>query len=296
MTSDAGVFDNSDRSNLKIVSYNMHGFHQGYSVIEDLITQCEPDLFLLQEHWLTPANLSKFENSFSNYLSFGSSAMSRRIESGMLYGRPFGGVMILIKKDWRKHIVTIHCEERFAIVRVFNYLFVTVYLPCSGTVDRLSTCDEVLASIWSWRERYRDCECVIAGDFNANIDSKDLIASRLTKFVTDCGLVRCDNLFPSQKVNTYVNTSLNSQIDYSLVSAAADVINFSVLDPDINFSDHLPLMIELACGCDMSAFKTNSGELPQCKQLRWDRAVFQLSMPLLVHSFLAFYISWTIYY
>ena len=42
-------------------SFNMHGFHQGCPVIDDMITQYNPDVFLLQEHWLTPANLYKFD-------------------------------------------------------------------------------------------------------------------------------------------------------------------------------------------------------------------------------------------
>ena len=43
---------------LEIVSYNMHGFNQGYTAVQDLITSINPDVFLLQEHWLTPFNLS----------------------------------------------------------------------------------------------------------------------------------------------------------------------------------------------------------------------------------------------
>jgi len=192
----------------------------------------------------------------------------------MLRGRPFGGVVILTKNNLRKHTVMVHCEERFAVVKVFNYLFINVYLPCSGTVDRLSICDNVLASIWSWRERYTDCECLVAGDFNVNLDSNDSIVSRLVKFVKDCRLVRCDDLFPSQKVNTYVNISLNhySQIDYILVSAATDVINFTVSDPDINFSDHLPLIVEIYYDSAIGPSANRSDSAYLCKQLRWDRA------------------------
>jgi len=32
----------------------MHGFNQGYSVIENLIENDLPDVFLVQEHWLAP--------------------------------------------------------------------------------------------------------------------------------------------------------------------------------------------------------------------------------------------------
>jgi len=42
---------------------------------------------------------------------------------------------------------------------------------------------------------------------------------------------------------TYVNLSLNqySYIDYVLVSCNKSVIDFAVLEPDVNYSDYLPL-------------------------------------------------------
>ena len=51
---------------------------QEYSTLQGLTSDCNdrPDIFLLQEHWLTPANLFKFDKYFSDYLSFGSSAMA----------------------------------------------------------------------------------------------------------------------------------------------------------------------------------------------------------------------------
>ena len=48
--------------NLKIVSYNMHGFMPGFSVLEDFVNSEEsPDVFSPTVHWLTPDNLSKFD-------------------------------------------------------------------------------------------------------------------------------------------------------------------------------------------------------------------------------------------
>ena len=76
----------------------MHGFSQGLSSVRDLAISTAPDVFLLQEHWLTPSNLHKF-SIFKDYFSFGCSAMSSTVESGIMRGRPFGGVMILIKKS-----------------------------------------------------------------------------------------------------------------------------------------------------------------------------------------------------
>ena len=47
-----------------IICYNMRGFHQGPVVVDDLIVSHNPDVFVLQEHWLTPANLHLFDSHF----------------------------------------------------------------------------------------------------------------------------------------------------------------------------------------------------------------------------------------
>ena len=56
----------------------MHGFNQGCASINDLIDTYSPDVIWLQEHWLTPANLTKFQLA-SDYFMFGSSAMSKTV-------------------------------------------------------------------------------------------------------------------------------------------------------------------------------------------------------------------------
>jgi len=86
----------SDSSQLYIVSYNMHGFYQGMETVKDLICGplC-PDIILLQEHWLTPANLCLFGETFTTHYAYGCSAMADRVTQGPLIGRPYGGVSIL---------------------------------------------------------------------------------------------------------------------------------------------------------------------------------------------------------
>jgi len=81
----------------------------------------------------------------------------------------------------------------------------------------------------------------------------------------DCLLVRCDDLFPSQKVNTYVNLLLSqeSRIDYILVSDASYVSQFAVLDPDINFSDHLPLFTKQS-KAKQKKFRRRRRPMPLC--------------------------------
>ena len=269
---------NTTVASLKCVSYNMHGFMQGFSVLEDFMkSDNKPDVFLLQEHWLTPANLDKFDKYFPDYFSFGCSAMATSVETGMLRGRPFGGVMTLINKKLRKLVDTIHCEDRFTAVRVANYLVINVYFPCAGTANRLFICEELLANISALYNRYSKYQCIIAGDFNTNLDTSDPVAVLINNFSTEYSLTRCDDIFPSRKSVTYVNESLGHEscIDYVLVSDIHKAIDFSVLVPDINFSDHLPLTVAVQCDFCVNdsahVCQRRRGTKPVQLQLRWDK-------------------------
>ena len=74
-----------------MVSYNMHGFNSGSPAIAELLLQSHPpDVLLLQEHWLTPANLDSFEAQYPQYICFVSSAMNENaVQQGPLRGRPY---------------------------------------------------------------------------------------------------------------------------------------------------------------------------------------------------------------
>ena len=90
---------------------------------------------------------------------------------------------------------------------------------------------------------FTDCEIILGGDFNSNLDKvNDDIAKMIGGFLNNYNLIRCDDLFPSQKVITYCNLSLSheSQIDYIATSSPHIVTSYKVLDPDINFSDRFP--------------------------------------------------------
>ena len=61
------------------------------------------------------------------------------------------------------------------LVTVADKLLVNAYLPCQRTPDRLLMCEDLLAPISSWCERYNGSELVVAGDFNCNLDNGDPI-------------------------------------------------------------------------------------------------------------------------
>jgi len=261
----------TDLSELRIVSFNMHGFSQGSVTIADLINDLTPDILLLQEHWLTPANLSKFDQ-FTSFFTFGCSAMSDAVERGMLKGRPFGGVIMMINKNLRKIAETIHCSERYCIAKIANYVVVNVYLPCVGTDNRMLIIEDLLADISDRISRFQSCELLFCGDFNVDLDANDNVSHCVNNFIMQHALHRCDQLSLKAKTATYVNTALNhySTIDYMLLSSPNNLIDFEVVDPDINFSDHLPILATVTCQAEVKA--SNKSQASKITQLRWDHA------------------------
>ena len=261
-------------SHLKIVSFNVHGYNQGKAAIDETISSLQPDILLLQEHWLTPANLYKLD-SFDQFFSFGRSAMESQVESGMLRGRPFGGIAILINNRLRSVTQTIYCSERFALIKIDKLIIVSLYLPCAGTSNRMYICEDVLSDLESWLEEFLDCDFIVAGDFNVNLCETGVISKLINDFRDKYSLTRCDSWLSTPRP-TYVNEALNQQntIDYILTSNPQNLIHFQVLDPNVNFSDHLPIMCTVKVAVDCSTNKRSSA----CKdnftvaQLRWDHA------------------------
>jgi hypothetical protein len=253
----------------------MHGFNQGFSAMIDLIDSVSPDIFLVQEHWLTPDNLGKFNDYLPDYYGFGISAMVARVEAGPLFGRPFGGALILIKNSLLSICECILASERFVIVKVGNIIVINVYLPCTGTIDRELICDDILAEISSWKSKYSSCGCLIGGDFNVDLDSHCSVATNINKFIVDNNFSRCDLLYPSALKYTYINEALNhsSKIDFILVDDV-NVKSFDILEPNVNLSDHLPLLA--VCGLNVkvvdSVASKSKCEKETVAQLRWDHA------------------------
>jgi len=279
-----GTITVADESvSLSAVSYNMHGFNQGSHTVRDLVLGIKPDIFLLQEHWLTPANLSKFEYSFPQYMCFGSSAMTTDVETGVLRGRPFGGVMTLVSRRLQTCSKIVCAEDRYVIVIVGNMLVINVYMPCVGTINRSFIYEEIINNLELWMHKYPNHTVVIGGDINSDLDNVNSISEIVNRFIVDNCLQRCDTLWGANtKRRTYYNESLNceSTIDYFLVSNNLTPAYYDVMDIDSNLSDHLPIIIECKCKPLLSDHRvldlTDNDNLNQTTdtviQLRWDHA------------------------
>ena len=94
------------REQLRLVTFNLHGFNQGIHYLHELCLS--NDIVLIQEHWLTPFDLNRLHESLPNMLVFTSSAMNDVVTAGVLKGRPFGSVAILVGSKFERHVKLIY--------------------------------------------------------------------------------------------------------------------------------------------------------------------------------------------
>ena len=82
------------RSNeLVCMSYNMHDFNQGADLVNHWCNMKSFDVLLIQEHWLSPAMLNRFNDIIgSDYFCFAFSSMAVTCSADVLRGRPYGGL------------------------------------------------------------------------------------------------------------------------------------------------------------------------------------------------------------
>lgn len=77
-------------------SFNLHGFDNSKAYLNVLLKT--HDVTFVQEHWLTNDNLLKLYNLNYEFVAYGKSAMDEKCSSGILKGRPFGGVAVMWNK------------------------------------------------------------------------------------------------------------------------------------------------------------------------------------------------------
>jgi len=83
---------------LSVLSFNCHGFNIGtQTYLQSLRTKF--DVILLQETWLSNENFVQLNNISPDYTVVHSSAMEDKLQSGYMYGRPFGGTAVLYKSS-----------------------------------------------------------------------------------------------------------------------------------------------------------------------------------------------------
>jgi exonuclease III len=244
---------------IKLCSYNMHGFSNGLNMVKTL---CQSyDIVLLQEHWLITNNLHKFNDIDSDFQHYSISSMDSIIASGILVGRPHGGVSVLYRKSLSNRIEILShddVEGRYLSLKLkcnpgSDIIITCVYFPCVTVPrDYLIASSSILAHIDDTVQSYSNARHIVAGDFNFDCKDGNTGFDMFKDIVADNNLSCCDGLFEKSNIDyTYYHETLSqySWIDHFFVSSNLRdcLFNFKIIDNGANMSDHLPI------GCEVDA-------------------------------------------
>ena len=249
-------------STLQVVTYNLHGFNQGQVLLNKLCDNF--DIIAVQEHWLTDHDLNKFLHFRADFQGLAWSAMGERLSSGVLVGRPFGGIGLLVKKALNIKIrpVAVHNQCRCVVnmlefVNGFKLLLSIVYFPCSYTDAYESELLEILGFI----EQCVSCNpadgVIMLGDMNFEWTSSSVGGRLFASLADEINLTCCADLGFNQINYTYFQESSgnSSVIDHIFVDGCLSdgVSKYEVYDEFVNLSDHLPVVCCL--NLDSAAFR-----------------------------------------
>jgi hypothetical protein len=82
-----------------IANYNLRGMINGRSLLAELCNDPVNFVIAVQEHWLTSNNLHLLNSIHNDFVSYGVSAMSGRLEKINYRGRPYGSIGFLRRKS-----------------------------------------------------------------------------------------------------------------------------------------------------------------------------------------------------
>ena len=99
-----------------VMSYNLHGFNQGKTLLVDVLNSGSFDFIFVQEHWLSKYNLHVLNDLNPGYSCVATSAMDDHLSKTILRGRPFGGVAVLFKQKFLTAVKTLYCSERVVCI------------------------------------------------------------------------------------------------------------------------------------------------------------------------------------
>jgi len=264
------------RMSLRVGSFNMHGFKIGSSCLADLCNMS--DIILVQEHWLSPHSLHLLSGVNDNFVYFASSAMCTKLAEGVLRGRPFGGVGVIVHKSLAKDTSLIVNSERLTIVRIEDLYVVNVYLPDTSTAGRAEIVLDICSQIESHVNFHDNRYVIIGGDFNLEFINGTSCCQDLNSFIIENDLCVCDSKFSNGPGYTHCQEtrSCSSWIDHFITSRNLfdKVDDAKIIEIGSNLSDHYPLWIHIAdssglCRNDCTDFKDTG---PKVTRLRWDKA------------------------
>ena len=205
---------------LTVATFNLYGLNQGLSMLAELCQTC--NIIFVQEHWLLPSDLERLAAVDCKFTSISSSAMENTIGRGVLRGRPFGGVAILVENRFMHCLNILAKLDRIIAIKVANCVFINVYFPVLNCVSYDDTMTELVVIIDGILSENLGCNIILGGDFNLEFINELSQRQIFNDFVRAARLRLCDSRVVGSTQYTYLSGAHNSTsfIDHFFVNVS----------------------------------------------------------------------------
>lgn len=249
------------KNSSSFITYNCKNIKRSVECVRSLCKGAE--VIALQETWLLPHDLAFLGEIDKDFSYTGKSAVD--LSTGVLRGRPHGGVAILWRNSAFHSVTVIKCSsERIAAIKVITrehkeFIVICVYMP-TDVPDNLPIFTQCLCEINAIIEDNCVENVYMLGDYNAHPSAQ--FYEEMLEFCNERQWFCADviRLGTSSGTHTFVSDAHGSQrwLDHCLVSTSAwQTINKIEVLYDVYWSDHYPLKIE----CNINIIR--SKEMPK---------------------------------
>ena len=267
---------------ISIASHNLHGYKKTSAYHRSCLQRHE-GVWLGQETWLSEKQFSTMSSLGTQFVA--RSAMENALSSGILRGRPFGGVSIAWSPKLNGVIkpLTDFRHKRAVGVEIDSEnnktLIINVYMPFYDSSKReecmIDTIDTI-TMVETMIEYHPLHSIIIGGDFNSELIGDSPFDSLWNDVIAKFDLVICDDFIPNTSSNTYTysHDSLGQRKwnDHFLISRRLANLtkDHYILNEGENPSDHLPILFSLSIPLSNASLPPMEGETKQAK-LRWEK-------------------------
>jgi len=149
--------------------------------------------------------------------------MTNATDDGILRGRPWGGVSILLQTSICRDVSFNLCEDRYVCIVLYDTCFINVYLPSGPNacldilLDVISQLDILCTDV---HNKYNTKNFVFGGDINVNITQSSRAAAILLELFARWSSTVGNSLIPFNLDYSYCHDSLGhrSFIDFFFIS------------------------------------------------------------------------------
>ena len=266
-------------TNIAVGSHNLHGVKKSLPFHKSCIEKYG-GVWFGQELWLQEKQLTKLTDLGVQFVA--RSGMEDAVTNGILNGRPFGGVSIAWAPELNhamKPLVNYRHKRLVCVEMVAKpkpIIFVCLYMPFFDSSNRSGCLSETMETISMLEEIIADHplhDFVVGGDYNTEFCDDSPFDELWRECLSKNNLVCCDSLISNNNNNyTYHHQTLNHSkwndhffLSRSLIHASSQ---HTILDDGANVSDHLPIMMSLACHLSQAP-STEPVEKPP--SLKWEK-------------------------